>query len=758
MSKPFAFSRKGWLALSCAGLILALGITVWLLWFSGQNVPGEAPGVEETIAEYGQSMAKNPSAKIAGEMLDFAMESGKEKLVFTVLKEHILPWTEVEDVLAEFVRGSRWYFQHSTSADIVFWLEEEVRTLSPGTDLNEDLAIFYLRRGAGTQTVEFGHKLLANWTLNGAARAHYLKSLKTLWANAPLPIQRGNEYQGIELVQQFPLHRADLEEFRDIPQYIELWTTCFRGSLDVEFIALMEQTSPESDPLDLYWSIWTVALLRDLEPGWHNPLCLDVADKIAGTFSHLSKNQLIQVYQTLNAQRDPASRSQSAVLLELLSHHSLAKDYDYEAVVLFLNSAGLDQSLLRKPVYTAQDMVEFSPEVQALYNELSKELKSFHYFQTLDTLLNTQIPDSDLKLQKSMSFYIPHEILFSNSEPAALVMTDEGHTLVDIINLTETSFPGYWGSWSLKGDKFALVKSEDGRIVIRIMSAKGQELKRYTLSLDMPILHNQGDRVFVPMVYWYSPWELTIAYRCLGLYYDEYPDTRRYLYNLNTQELAEVSPEDTWYGYSYLAGADLYYGPELIDNDGNKVGEILKVSDNCAKVPSRDVQLCLKGQELVLETGQETASLLNNVSSLSWAAWTDQGEILANIYLELSNDGSAGPRSIAVDVNTGAVRSLSQGKMWYDDAEYTIQGSDRQILVSSEYFQHDKGWLLLGLDEPDNGFGDNVTVDVGETALPVTLRWHAYRIYKTGESYILVASDIRIYYILDVTCWVLVFK
>lgn len=746
MNRILIFCRKWWIVLGAGVLVIALAA----VWIASRGGTGNLE-FEESIANYGLKMEQNPSAKTARRMLDVAISSAKDPLVFKVLKEHIHPWVKEEGVAGEFIRGSRWYFYTSLNVDNVLWLEEEIRKLDPGQDLNEDLADFYIKRLTGTKAVDYGNRLFVNWTLNNTARQHYLDCVKTLLADSPLPIQSAGDCPEGRLLEEFPNARADLAEFTDVPQYLQLWLSCFGGNPNEEFVSSLIQLSPESDPLDLYWSLWTVALLRDLEEGWRNPLGLGVADKLPDIIRHINEEHLNAVFATLYTQRDPAVKEQALLLLDLISHGEMETQYGYEVATLLLNAAGYDFSDVKKPAYTAQDKIIFPPDVESRYNELSGLLASDPSFERLST--KYEIPESSLKLHKSMNFYVQHEIRFSNSEPAALITSDQGQTLINIVDLKETSYSGYWGSWSDKGDRFTLAKSEGDTVKIRVMSADGQELARYTLPLNMPVLH-VDERVFVPYARWITPWELRISYTALGMFYDEYPDQRVYKFDMNTQALTKLS-YDEWEFWSYIPGTDMYFGKSLIYASGEKAGDDLKVSDSNIVKIAEDVKLQIEADELLLKTAQESVTLMDNVSQISWAAISGE-EVYAKVYLG-PDQSEPCSRYIAVNISTGEIRTLAPGNPWYDHAEFVIRGSTKESRLTSEYFQNE-GWLFLNMGD-EYGYGDDVTFQADGVSLPASVPGNgAVRLYKSGDSYILVAIQVRIHYLLDVPCSILIFR
>lgn len=702
-------------------------IIVYLLFpFGESDVSNKPERVAEVLADYRRDMEAKPSAKIARKVLDFAIASGQPELVYTVLKENIYPWAGTGGVEAEFIKGSKWYISNNAKEDNVLWLAEGVHKLDLSAQFNEDLAEYYLTID-GHKAVRCGNILFTNWTLNEKAREYYLSSLSELLASSILPVQPGGTFFGIKYFDsQSPLQLVDVPEFKDVSRYLHLWITCWKGNLDEEFANSLMQLSPQSDPLDLYRRLWTVALLRDLEEEWHNPLGLDVAAKLPEVFPQLGAEEI----EILYSRRDLKSPGQNLLLLELLeARPEIGTMYEREAAAMLINAAGYEEAELDKLIIHTDQYSAASADVLAMYNRFAQHFAGSFYFQRVEAILG-QMAKSPFKLEKSVKLVLdPFKIEFSPTAPAVLIGSNTGTKLFNLVTFNETQYPGYIGAWSISGDCFALLKPSESRSIIQIMSPEGKEINQFTLTSPLPM---EAYGYPIIGVKWHSPWELDIIYGEEG-YYAGYRESMHRV-NINTQSLEEVTSRRP---YCNIPGTDLYYqnqNTDLIDAEGEKRGTISFPLGN--KYQFQDLVFSVRKNALQVEIAGTASKVLDDVYELCWVAAPEGSE---SIYLSVYAKSET---LMQISRKDGATQIIRPYQSWCDEVSYTfIQDGCRNDITGEDYY-----WANFDSHWHDNSNlwppGQNRIsfISAEGRKLPILFEG-GFRIFKIGNHYILMVGS-----------------
>jgi hypothetical protein len=690
---------------------------------------------EEAIAELKQAMAKKPSASTAEEMLDLAMESADAELIFSVLQD-IHTWAHVQGVAELFIRGSKDYIARESLGEAVFWLEEEVLKLDPQADLNEAMAGAYVNT-PHWEAAKYAERVFARWELTEQAREKFMTVLlaSAAW-KASLPV----EGRTPPVLPVFPERLARREEYSATALYVELWKACWEQKLDGDKLAALESLDAENDPLGLYWQLWAAFLVQGLEPGWQNPLGLDVAARAPQVLAKLNSEMKDEVLGLLYDKRDSNSAPHSRVILEVLAQVGKRQWEDRLADLVSALGARPDVDL----VYLVAPALDIS---QADLNLLERLDSIYHVFGDFLAVKDIVIPKSKLKLKESLHFDTFWGMDISPLAPAALIDGEDGQCLLNFATGKLTKYPGGWGSWSPRGDRFALLKAGNPASELIIYSPEGAELEKHVLPVALEGKH--GDEVvFAPRATWESPTELAISLCVLrGTMYGIWSSPFYYSYDLSTKTLTETPWRSS---ATHVPGTDLFYihrsdisddldepreEEHLVDQAGNSAGEVLTVQygggSSKVSLPGGG-ELSIEDYAMFYTDSQgKKTKLLDQweAHTIGWAAMCND-KVYAEVSLSTPQTKGGGFEArIVLDPAGAKADVLRDPQTWYEDVTIACNSQRGRVEIPALFFA--ENWFYPGRSG---------TISVGGAPLPAAVT-NVFRAYKYGESYILVVGD-----------------
>lgn len=619
-----AFGRKYWRVL--AVVVLATAIVAYM-FFSASDKAMDPRGSERSIALYSRDVTSKPSAATARKLVDCVISTDQPALVFAALQETMSDQLGVPGVSEEFIRGFEWYLAKEPDLDNILWLAKAIRGNSAAATLNEELARYYLTLG-GEDAVRAGNELFTFWPLSQEARERYLTSLSGLWSNLPLPLSPGS-FKGAALIGN-PLTLVAVPEFEDVSSYLRLWRWCWQErEIDPQFVEDLRRLSPEQDPLNLFWRLWGVAALRNLQGDWQHPQGIDVAALLPDIFPYLGADEIGYLYSCI---AKPEGSAEVFLLLRQLaeSNKSLGKNGDWLVAQMLLGLAGQEATELGKSViYTTAKSV--SQELADLYHQLASYY-SGKYVQRAEMILGLG-EKSDVGLVKARRFIEP-DLQFSVSPfaPTALVSSVEGFWRLDLTDFAEKHYPGQRGAFNLKGDSYALLTP--GGNEIRIMGLDGRQKQRFALTQSLPA---EPGTIF-PFLKWLGPQQLGLLYS--GPYTNTSDELPLFLtYALGAKTPTKAPPHGNYYAsWEYLRGVDLYFSfaeTALINGAGKIIGGGAFAEANAECISYEDIRLFHKDSVLFMAVGEDMYTVRPGVRAVYWLAATkDKKTIYARVITE----------------------------------------------------------------------------------------------------------------------------
>lgn len=647
-------------------LFVAIIIVVALYFLLYHSKPNLLQ-LEKNFEHCREDMLINPSATNAAKMLDCAISMEQPELVLEVLQDIIYPHLGIKGVEAEFFRGSYWYLATpELRVDDVLWLAAEERRLPRDAKFNEVLAEYYLTL-SGSDAVRCGNGLFVRWQLDSRARCLYVSCLKRFLGGVGLPIYPTDSFSGIRYFDDFSYQFVDAPEFAGVAPWLQLWLSCWRDS-DADIPKALADLEAVPDPLDLRPRIWASLVLKDLGPNWQSSFGVNLMAELPKFSPFFEGREALFLYE----QRDPLSPDHAFLLLD----HCGDKLDSAKIVRLLLRAGGVEEKELERRVLTTGLYKPGPPAVLELLARLAPFIDEYYYFR-LQVILGADC-DERFTLEKTLVFQdielYEQEFSFSPLLPMALIGTN-GIRLVDMLTMEETTFPETYGIWSLKGDFFVLLQPGTKSSVVRVMSAAGQEIERYSFPFAL------YDEYI--SCYWQRPWELVI-YSFKG------DSQNAYSLNMRTKTISPIG-ENAYLGrFSIVPGTDYYFSDgegtkgKLINWAGDAVGTVNRLcSEGCrcggAEFSVRGIELLFDGK---LVRQWEESDYLH----IDWVAAVEgEEQLYCLVYDDIHTWGQ-----VLVINREGRVVSTLNPRALYDEAT--------SVMVKRDGFMREvsSGWLEPG--------------------------------------------------------------